>query len=295
MTTPPRPAERIAGVDPARPRRLRVVDAPGPETMPRAAGGATSETTERATPAEPEQARGVRRVTEVRCGPLLAVCGLCGGAGTSTLTYLIGLYAARTHPGSVLVCDTGGSSGALAAMAGVPAPRSFTELADVVSAGLPTGSPYAETEGGLRVLATSSRFTQGCLHDGVERVLERARATHALTVADCGTLTRDADHLALTKASHIAWVLPATAGGLRRADRVLEAINPHMLARELVLARCDPRERQAPLTDIKALAAQRDATLVLVPKLPDLLEAGPAAALDLAQVSLQAILGALQR
>jgi len=290
MTTPPpRPAGRTGGVDPAR-RRLRVVDAPGPETASHATADATSETT-----VGREQASGSRRVVEVRYGALLAVCGLCGGAGTTTLAYLIALFAARDQPGSVLVCDTGGPSGALAAIAGVTAPRSLIELADVLSAGLPTGSPYAETEDGLRVLACGPGFTPGCPHLGIERVLERARAAHALTVVDCGTLTRDADHVVLTRASHIAWVLPATPGGVRRAERMLEAINPHRLGRELVIARCDPRERQAPLTDIKVLAAQRDATLVMVPRLPDLLEAGAAAALELAQVPLQAILGALLR
>ena len=41
-------------------------------------------------------------------GRLLAVCGLCGGAGASTLAYLVALAAARRHPGAVLVGDTGG-------------------------------------------------------------------------------------------------------------------------------------------------------------------------------------------
>jgi MinD-like ATPase involved in chromosome partitioning or flagellar assembly len=295
MTTrPPRPTGRTGGADLARPRRLRVVDAPGPETARHAAAdSAISETTAESEPAAgPGQARGVRRVTEVRYGPLLAVCGLCGGAGTTTLAYLIAVFAAREYPGSVLVCDTGGPSGALAAMAGVAAPRSPIELA---TADTPVASPYAEAGDGLRVLATGPRFRSGCPRAGVERVLEQARAAHALTVVDCGTLTRDAEHLVLSKASHIAWVLPATPGGLRRADRVLEAITPHLVGRELVIARRDAREHHAPLSDVKALAADRAATLILVPQLPDLIEAAPAAALDQAQVPLQAILGALQR
>ena len=62
-----------------------------------------------------------------RRGPLLAVCGLCGGAGASTLAYLVALAAARGDPGSVLVADTGGPTGGISYYAGVEAPRSLTE------------------------------------------------------------------------------------------------------------------------------------------------------------------------
>lgn len=54
-----------------------------------------------------------------RLGPLLAVCGLTGGAGVTTLSYLIALAAARERADPVLVADMGGPSGGLAACAGV--------------------------------------------------------------------------------------------------------------------------------------------------------------------------------
>jgi Flp pilus assembly CpaE family ATPase len=236
----------------------------------------------------------VRPVAAVRPGALLAVCGLCGGAGTTTLAYLIGLFAARNRAGSVVVCDTGGPSGGLAAYAGVAAPRSLLELAELPTAGLSIGCPYATTSDGLQVLATAPRFTPACRRDGVERVLEQARAAHALTVVDCGTLAREAEQLVLARASHVAWVLPATVSGVRRAGAVLGAIDP-VGGRELVIARRDTRDRQARLAEVKALASSRSDTLIIVPYLPDLAKAPPAVALELAQVPLQAILGALQR
>jgi len=55
--------------------------------------------------------------------PLLAVCGVCGGAGTSTLSYLVARFAAAAARGHVLVCDTGGPAGGLAACARVQSPR----------------------------------------------------------------------------------------------------------------------------------------------------------------------------
>jgi Mrp family chromosome partitioning ATPase len=108
--------------------------------------------------------------TRKRCQPqaamsrrrLLAVCGLCGGAGTSTLAYLIALAAARSGKGLVLVGDTGGPSGTISCYAGVQAPRSLPELAEHVTAGLPTGQLVATTSDGVHVLATGPRFSHAC-------------------------------------------------------------------------------------------------------------------------------------
>jgi len=233
--------------------------------------------------------------TDAHRGPLLAVCGLCGGAGTSTLAYLVALAESRARPDSVLVGDTGGPSGAIACYAGVEAPRSLVEVAKHVAAGLPVGELVAITHDGVRVLATGPRFTPECAREGVELLLDHARARYGLSVIDCGTLAREADQVALTQASHVAWVLPATVGGVRRGRPVLEAINPYLLNGELIVARQDERERKAPLSELRRLAERRHATLVLLPTLPDLTTGNTKAALDTAQVSLQAIQGVLAR
>ena len=222
------------------------------------------------------------------------MCGLCDGAGTGTLAYLIALYAARSRHGQVLVADTGGPGGEIACYAGAQAPRSLVELAEHVSAGLSAGQLVASTREGLRVLATGPRFATGCARDGVGMLLDHARDRYPLTVIDCGTLAREADQIALHKASHVAWALPATASGARRARPVLDAIDPPA-ASELLAARHDPRERKPPMRELRRLAQQRHATLILFPTLPDLAAGNPDEALEIAQVSLQAIHGALAR
>jgi hypothetical protein len=236
--------------------------------------------------------------------PLLAVCGLCGGAGTSTLSYLVARFAVAKAPGHVLVCDTGGPADDLAACARVQSPRSLLEAAARVARGLPlhgglyaVDEPAGSSEHELRVIATGPRLADADGTDGLELLLAMARngGAHALTVVDCGTLTRAAEQIALAKASHIAWVLPATPSGVRRGARVLGAVNPYLLGRELVVARRDEREPKAALDDLKRLAEQRDAPLILVPHLPDLDTGKTDAALAAAQVSLQAIDGVLER
>jgi cellulose biosynthesis protein BcsQ len=234
------------------------------------------------------------KVTTPR-GPLLAVCGLCGGAGASTLAYLIAAAVARSSPRPVLVADTGGPDGAIAAYTGVESPRSLTELAEHVAAGLPTGPLVATTGDGLRVLATGPRFAPTCNKGALGLLLDQARDRYALTVIDCGTLAHKASQIALTRASHVAWVLPATASAISRAQSVLAAIDSYAVGGELVLARPNAHQRKAPMTQLKRVAQERRATLILLPDLPDLATAATATAIEIAQVPLQAILGALSR
>ena len=279
---------RIEDAPPApRPPRLTVIDR-SPAGEPGSRMAARPEAGGAAQPRAARQPRSAR-------GPLLAVCGLCGGAGASTVAYLTARFSARRRSGPVLVCDTGGASGGLADHAGVSAAQSLLEVAEQLTAGLPLGCVYAVGADGIRVLATGPRLTPGCVRDGVELVLEHAREAHALTVVDCGTLAREADRIALAKSSHVAWVLPATPGGVRRGARVLDAVDPHPPRRELVVARRDARQPKAALRDLKRLARERNATLILVPDLPGLHGGETDAALEAAQVALQAIDGVLER
>ena len=231
----------------------------------------------------------------VGLGPLLAVCGLTGGAGATTLAYLVALAAAQQEGGPVLVADTGGPSGGLAALAGIETPHSLVELAAQLAAGGPLeGGAYATGREGVRVIASGPEFTAPFAHERLARLLVDAREAHRLTVIDCGTLARDADRIAFASATHIAWVLPATADGIRRGRRVLDAA-PAAAAKQLIVGRRDERRPKAPLRELRRFASERHAPLVLVPHLPGL-EAGKLdGALDAAQVPVQAILGALRR
>jgi len=233
--------------------------------------------------------------TRTRRGRLLAVCGLCGGAGASTIAYLTALAAARSERGDVLLADTGGPGGGISFYTGVVTPRSLGEVAELLEAGLPVAQLLATTREGLRVLATAPRFTAEYARDGVELLLDHARERYTLTVIDCGTLARQADQHALAKASHVAWVLPATSGGVERGRNTLDALAPHPSATELLLARHEPSAGRRALRELRGLARGRRAPLILLPSFPELTTGNTTAALKTAQVPLQAILGALAR
>jgi hypothetical protein len=228
-------------------------------------------------------------------GPLLAVCGLAGGAGTTTLAYLIALAAAREWAEPVLVADTGGPSGTLAAYAGVEVPRSLSELAEQLGSGRPLGAGiYATRRDGLRVLASGPDFSAPDVDDQLLPLLAHAREAHGLTVIDCGTLTRRAEQTVAAAATHLVWVLPATRSGVKRSRCILDAAPP-LAGKELLVARTDAGETKAPLRDLRRMAGERRALLVLVPHLSGLDRGRIDACVEEAQVPVQAILGALRR
>ncbi len=230
-----------------------------------------------------------------RLGPLLCVCGLAGGVGVTTLAYLIARAAARQLPDPVLVADTGGPSGGLAACAGVEVPRSLAELAEQLADGAPLGAGiYATGRDGLRVLATGPEFASRCHDNALRELVADAREAHGLTVIDCGTLACEADQIVAADATHVAWMLNATASAVECGRRVLEAA-PRTAAKQLIVAHNDIHQTRAPLRKLRRLAAERQALLVLVPHLTRLESGGIETCADEAQVPVQAILGALTR
>ena len=233
--------------------------------------------------------------TRVDLGPMLAVCGLGGGAGATTLAYLVALAAAEQDDGPVLVADTGGPSGGLAALAGVETSHSLVELAAHIAGHRPLeGGVYATGPSGVRVLATAPEFRTIGTHEQLVGLLLDAREAYRLTVIDCGTLARGADRIALVAATHVAWVLPATKNGISRGRRVLEAA-PAVAARALIVGRRDVGQSKAALRELRCIASARLAPLVLVPHLPELESRKPDRAVETAHVPLKAILGALMR
>jgi Flp pilus assembly CpaE family ATPase len=228
-------------------------------------------------------------------GPLLAVCGLCGGAGTSTLAYLIARATARSDTEPVLVCDTGGPAAGLASYAGLESPRSLAAAADAIALGetLEEGL-YASAGDGLRVIARGPDLDSEGDERALARLLADAREVHQLTVADCGTLARPADRRVVDVATHVAWVVPATVGGLQRGRRLIDLFPVHA-GSELVVARRDGRSRRPPMSELAELADARGGPLVLVPHLPDLAEKRADLAIEEASVALEAIRGVLQR
>ena len=146
----------------------------------------------------------------------------------------------------------------------------------------------------MRVLAAGPEFSSRCHGDALRELVADAREAHGLTVIDCGTLACEADQIVAADATHIAWMLNATGSGVERGRRVLEAA-PRTAAKELIVARNDVRQTRAPLRQLRRLAAERQAPLVLLPHLTRLESGGIEACADEAQVPVQAILGALRR
>lgn len=228
--------------------------------------------------------------------PLLAVVGLCGGAGASTLAYLVARSRAEAGGGPVLVGDAGGPTAGLASYAGAESGRSLPELANAIAAGASLADGlFADDVPGLRVIAAGPELETRSDPAGLARLLGDARRAHRLTVIDCGTLGGETESLILNAATHVAWVLPATLSGVRRAGRVLAAAGVEVARREIVVARHDAGGRRAPAEQLSTLAERRAAPLVLMPNIPDLAEREPEAALAAAALTLDAIAGAIRR
>lgn len=124
-------------------------------------------------------------------GPLVAVCGLHGGAGTTTIAALLATRAAaRTEPGGVLLADSDPSAGGLALHLGLASAYNLAELAALRSAGRPLEhAPFADLPAGVRLCAAAPAPRATPTPGAVGAVLAEARSAHALTVLDAGPLS----------------------------------------------------------------------------------------------------------
>lgn len=234
-------------------------------------------------------------------GPLAAVCGLCGGAGTSTLALLIARWAARerqTHGGTspVLLVDVGSVTTGLSLYANLESPRSLGEIADSLRYGSRTPGPmFATADDGLRLIVTPPRPQPAPDRHALTRVLSDAQTAHSLTVADCGTLAAlPSQQLVLEAASHVIWTLPASDEGAERAELALQS-TPRCTATEIVVARHEPSAKKARTRTLSGLAESRQASLVLMPYISGIREASNDSAFDLCGPTLQALSRQLRR
>jgi MinD-like ATPase involved in chromosome partitioning or flagellar assembly len=232
-------------------------------------------------------------------GPLVAVCGLCGGAGASTLTYLLAAASARGEGRApILACDAGSVTAGLSLYAGIESPRSLAETAVALQEGRLGEQPmFVRAPSGVRLIAPGPRAeAPAAAGAAITRLVRDARGAHGLTVVDCGTLAEEPQRIAARLASHILWVVPATTGGVQRAQRALPAASWADHHTQIVVARRDTTGgTKATLRALTTLADARRAPLVLVPHLDDLATTDLAAALTAAEVSLEALAGALRR
>lgn len=179
-------------------------------------------------------------------GPSVVVCGLHGGAGTSTLAYGLAAQAAVESPASVLLCETDAAAGDVAALTGVAAPFSLSELAAEFAAGrAPSGGTLARA-GKLRVIAAAPADAPAVDDSAVTALLSAARLRHGLTVIDAGTARAPLTRELLRMATHVIWVTIARPGAAERARALLAGrLVPPLAARQALVVRGVRRTRGA--------------------------------------------------
>jgi hypothetical protein len=206
------------------------------------------------------------RSSRSRNWPLVAVCGLAPGAGTSTLALGIARAARAAGNRPLLCCELDGAAGGLAEIAGQSTKWSLAELA-----GRPrhTEPAFAVLEDGVRLIASSGHRPAVEDADGaLEEMLGRARVAHAATIVDCGALQSRYASLGLELASHVVWVVAADARAVHTVEATLLDGDPVIgpgVAPELtaVVAHhgADPRVRRSPARDLAATRARRGEAL----------------------------------
>lgn len=151
-------------------------------------------------------------------GPVVAVCGLTGGAGTTTLALLLAKLTAEENGAPVLVTEAR-AGGGLALLAGQATPYSLQTLAARAAHGEAPAGAFAELAPGLRLVATVDRHPRDA-DAPVGALIDQARDAHGLVVVDCGT-TWPEDDAILACATRRVWVFPATPAGVATARATL--------------------------------------------------------------------------
>jgi Flp pilus assembly CpaE family ATPase len=202
---------------------------------------------------------------DVPGGPVVAVCGLVGGAGASTLALALAHQAAVESAAPVLLADAGGATSGLAGAAGARTPHSLAELAAAVADGQPPACPFVELASGLRLIAAGSRPDHPVDADAMREVLAQAREAHGLVVVDCGTRWA-VDPTVVLYAHCIVWVAVATHPALRTARSLFEAalMPPAGDRPEILVARQIPGRAPVRVKALRRLACDRCDRLVLI-------------------------------
>ena len=214
-------------------------------------------------------------------GPLVTVCGLHGGAGTSTLAYLLAAQAARESAGQVMLCEAPGAAGDQARLTRAEATVSLAELAAAVALERAPQSFWARHHE-LRVLAAKPRTPPDLATPAaVAAIVTRAREAHALTVVDAGTARDPYARALLRAATHVIWTVRLEPGAAATAhDLLASPLVGALAARQLLAVRGDRRVTSAgegrALRDVAAQHAER---LLRIPR-ADALAARPPALED---------------
>lgn len=228
-------------------------------------------------------------------GPLVAVAGLCGGAGTSTIALLLASTAVAASSVPVLLVETGGPTATLNVLAGGGSRRSLVDLARQLEIGdRAAEAPFEVVGDGLRLIAGGAQFEREVGESALELIFEDAKVAHGLTVVDCCSLTAAADLVALRRATHVVWSVPDTDLGAARAAAIFEALELPVVGRELLAVRHEAAGAPVPATRWTSIAQQRDCDVVLVPHVPAMFELPLDERLARTAIALDAFAGALR-
>ncbi len=212
-------------------------------------------------------------MTGATSGAVVAVCGLTGGAGTTTIAWSLAAHAA-SDGGKTLIAELPTASGGIIAATGVATTRTLGTLLERSARGAGGSAAPAFDDDGLAVMAGPPERLAP-LHDEALRgalsdVVADLRARYPMVVLDCGTIAGPDARAAVELASHIVWVVAAHRDAAERAERVLGdglvAPPPGSAAEILVAVASRPPARVGGARRaLRALAATRCDRLVLVP------------------------------
>jgi hypothetical protein len=199
-------------------------------------------------------------------GPLAAVCGVTGGAGTSTIALALSRLAAAASTAPVLLTEVDATRAGLAVLAGRAAPHALVELAERVARDAAPAETFVELEPGLRLVAASPRLYTNTDPTIISALLGEARAAHGLVIVDHGTMWTG-DSPVLASATHTLWVVPATPHGVGRAQALFESevLLPAGRSVEALVATGHAARPRVSVRALRRLARVRCERLVLVP------------------------------
>lgn len=197
-------------------------------------------------------------------GPLVAVCGLAGGAATSTFAFVLARQAAARSAAPILLTEADPQRAGLCVIAGRATPLPLRGLARELAEDRAPTETFVELAPGLRLIAAHPQAVPAVDGEALGVLLDQARDAHGLVVVDCGTSWR-ADSLVLALATHVVWTVPATPVGLAVGQSQLAVAPPAGCSPEVLVATAITLQSRVPVRALRKLARARCRQLVLIP------------------------------
>jgi cellulose biosynthesis protein BcsQ len=201
---------------------------------------------------------------DVLGGPLVAVCGLAGGAATSTLAILLAREAAAASAAPILLTEADPQRAGLCVIAGRATPRPLTGLAQELADERAPTDTFLVLDPGLRLIAAEPQAIAKRDSAALGALLDQARDAHGLVVVDCGT-SWTAHSPVLAHATHVVWTIPATPLGLAVGHRQLHVAPPAGRSPEVLAAAAITPQTRILVRALRKLARRRCEQLVLIP------------------------------